>query len=121
MKKLIAFAAVALTTMVNAQQMPPYYAQKNNGYASQAFQQADVCDYFSQQLIAAFVEGNQTRQPVERVQRYQALRQNQTFSFVNIPKVLSKVKDLEMNGASVNDLYSISHILCNENLRGNNN
>ena len=119
MKKLFSLVLFAFVSCANAQQASPYYAQGGYGIPQQRLAQPDICDFYSEQLTAAIFEGRQSNQPVERTGRYQSLRQNQAFSFVNTPRVLAKVKDLEMNGANFGDLRSMAHILCGENMRGN--
>jgi hypothetical protein len=93
-------------------------AQYNN-LDAQSFQLPTACDFIAREIAIAIIDGSKRRIPAERTDRYQLLRSNSQYKDFNIPRFLSVGKDLDMDGASYQDVRSAMRIECNKQSRGN--
>jgi hypothetical protein len=94
------------------------HAQYNN-LDAQTFQMPTACDFIAREIAISIIDGSKRRIPPERTDRYQLLRSNPQYKDFNIPRFLSVGKDLDMDGASYQDVRSAMRIECNKQSRGN--
>ena len=109
MKKLIVMVFVSLCASAHAQLQ---------GIDMQQFAMPTPCDFVAREISMAIVDSGQKRIPTERTDRYQQLRANPQYRDFNIPRLLAVGKDLEMDGASYQDVRAAMRIECNKQSRG---
>ena len=120
LKKLFAFSMLLLAGFSALAQYGQYDGGRyGHQQESRVFlEPPSICNFYARELVVAISEADRQGGPVERSERYQSLRGNPNFQMINTPAILRRVKDLQMNGASWQDLHSASSVLCNQSLRG---
>ena len=121
MKKIFLVPIFLVSGLAIAQYAPmPYQYSPRAGYYQgyqQGYQQAgSPCDYLAQRITAIVIRA---RVP-ERDAEYQQLMSNPQFMGFQIPRIMSKARDLQMDGENNPQvIYSQNLVSCSQLSRGN--